>query len=143
MRWDEAVSPPVHVATLVLPRQDLDARGQSTYGENLAFNPWHALPEHQPDGSIAAARKVVYQASANVRRDFNGVPLGEPDEPRPAEWHPGIPYPGGKDEIVVRAKIHPAIGVARVGNSDDWFPGPEVIEPEPKEPGSYRDAQGR
>jgi hypothetical protein len=39
VRWDEAESPPVHVATLVLPQQDLDVRGQSTYGENLAFNP--------------------------------------------------------------------------------------------------------
>ncbi len=143
VRWDEAVSPPVHVATLILPKQDLDARGQSTYGENLAFNPWHALPDHQPEGSISAARKVVYQASANVRRDFNGVPLGEPVVSRPDEWHPGIPYPPGKDETVVRAKIHPAIGIARVGNSEEWFPGPEVTEPEPKEVGFYRDKQGR
>jgi hypothetical protein len=62
---------------------------------------------------------VVYQASANVRRDFNGIPLGEPVEPRPDEWRPGVPYPAGKDETVVHAKIHPAIGVARVGNSDE------------------------
>ena len=142
-RWDESTSPPIHVATLILPRQDLDARGQSTYGENLAFNPWHALSEHEPVGSIGAARKVVYQASANVRRDFNGVPLGEPEDSRPAEWKPGVPYPLGKDETVISAKIHPAIGIARVGNSDDWFPGPEIIEPEPKEPGFYRDNQGR
>jgi hypothetical protein len=143
VRWDEDVSKPIHVATLILPRQDLDARGQSTYGENLAFNPWHALPEHEPVGSIALARKVVYQASANVRRNFNGVPLGEPVEPRPAEWHPGVPYPPGKDNTIVSAEIHPAIGIARVGNSDDWFLGPEVTEPEPAKPGFYRDRMGR
>jgi hypothetical protein len=143
LRWDEGVSKPIHVATLILPRQDLDARGQSTYGENLAFNPWHALPEHEPVGSIAAARRVVYQASANVRRDFNGVPLGEPVEPRPGEWQSGVPYPLGKDESVVSAKIHPAIGIARVGNSDEWFPGPEVTEPKPAEPGFYRDGRAR
>jgi hypothetical protein len=143
VRWSEEASRPVHVATLVLPRQDLDARGQSTYGENLAFNPWHALPEHEPVGSIALARKVVYQASANVRRNFNAIPLNEPVEPRPAEWHPGTPYPPGKDTTVVRAKIHPAIGTARVGNSDEWFVGPEVTEPLPKDPGFYRDSAGR
>lgn len=143
VRWAEAVSNPIHVATLILPQQDLDARGQSTYGENLAFNPWHALPDHEPAGSISAARKVVYQASANVRRDFNGIPLGEPEEPRPAEWRPGVPYPQGKDETVVSAKIHPAIGIARVGNSGEWFPGPEVLEPTPKKVDFYRDDHQR
>lgn len=143
VRWSEEASPPVHVATLVLPQQDLDTRGQSTYGENLAFNTWHALPEHEPVGSIADARKVVYRASARVRRDFNGVPLGEPVEPRPGEWKPGEPYPAGKDATIVRAAIHPAIGIARVGNSrTDWFPGPEVVHPAPKEPGFYRDRSG-
>jgi len=141
--WDENISKPIHVATLILPQQDLDARGQSTYGENLAFNPWHSLPEHEPVGSIAATRKVVYQASANVRRDFNGVPRGEPVESRPADWHSGVPYPPGKDETVVSAKIHPAIGVARVGGSDEWFPGPEMTEPKPAKPDFYRDKMGR
>ena len=31
-------TPPIHLATLILPRQDLDTRGQAPYGENLAFN---------------------------------------------------------------------------------------------------------
>src|SRR5215813_3856932 len=41
-------------------------------------------------------------------------------------------------------KIHPGIGVARVGDSPtDWFIGPETIdEPEPPY-GGYRDAEGR
>ena len=44
---------------------------------------------------------------------------------------------------VVRAAIHPAIGVARVGNSwTEYFIGPEVIAPRPEPPGSYRDASG-
>lgn len=44
---------------------------------------------------------------------------------------------------VVRAAIHPAIGVARVGNSaDDCFVGPEVVYPAPEPPGFYRDATG-
>src|SRR3954451_5440237 len=44
---------------------------------------------------------------------------------------------------VVRAAIHPAIGVARVGNSwTEYFIGPEVIAPRPESPGFYRDASG-
>jgi hypothetical protein len=143
VRWSEKGSPPIHVATLILPRQDIEARGQSEYGENLAFNPWHALPEHEPAGSIAAARKIVYRASADVRRNFNATPLGEPSAPRPAEWKPGVPYPPGKDARIVRAAIHPAIGIARVGNSPtEFLIGPEVTDPAPGKPGSYRDAWG-
>jgi hypothetical protein len=143
VRWSEEVSRPVHVATLVLPRQDLDARGQSAYGENLAFNSWHALPEHEPVGSLAEARKVVYGASAAARRNANGLPVGEPVQPRPGEWIPGQPYPVGRDVTIVRAAIHPAIGVARVGNSpDEYFIGPEVADPLPAAAGFYRDPTG-
>lgn len=47
------------------------------------------------------------------------------------------------DTTIVRAAIHPAIGVARVGNSPtEWFAGPEVVHPAPKEPGFYRDGSG-
>ena len=84
VRWSEEMSPPLHVATLVLPRQDVAARGQATYGENLAFNPWHCLKEHEPQGSISLVRKMVYEASAELRHDANGVPTREPAQPRPA-----------------------------------------------------------
>src|ERR1044071_870567 len=41
-------------------------------------------------------------------------------------------------------KIHPAIGIARVGNSpDDFFIGPERIGEEPNPPGGFKDAQCR
>src|ERR1700722_838023 len=49
------------------------------------------------------------------------------------------------EDSIVRAKIHPAIGVARVGNSvsrDDFFIGPEVVSPKPHEPVRYRDENG-
>lgn len=52
----------------------------------------------------------------------------------------GAPSPQG---AVVRAAIHPAIGVARVGNSpDEFFIGPEVVYPAPEPPGFYRDGAG-
>src|SRR5215212_8096423 len=41
-------------------------------------------------------------------------------------------------------KIHPAIGIARVGNSpDDFFIGPERIGEEPNPAGGFKDAQCR
>ncbi len=47
------------------------------------------------------------------------------------------------DTKIVRAAIHPAIGVARVGNSEDeFYLGPEVLEPLPQPPGFYKDAKG-
>lgn len=47
------------------------------------------------------------------------------------------------DSVIVRAAIHPGIGVARVGNSPEgYYVGPEVMEPPPMAPGELRDAQG-
>lgn len=46
---------------------------------------------------------------------------------------------------IAYAKIHPAIGVARVGNStreDGWFYGPETPGPEPAPVGAYKDDTG-
>lgn len=76
--WSEQASPPIRVATIVLPAQDVDTPGQAEYGENLAYNPWHSLAEHEPAGSINDVRKVVYAASADLRRQYNGVPAVEP-----------------------------------------------------------------
>jgi hypothetical protein len=138
VRWDETASQPVHVATLTLFRQDIDARGQAAYGENLSFTPWHAIPEHAPVGSIAQARKVVYQAAARLRRDINGIPVGEPEAPRPV-----MSTSEPRDRRVVRAAIHPAIGVARVGDSPDaYFLGPEVVDPAAAPAGFYKDDTG-
>ncbi|HEX8217946.1 MAG TPA: LodA/GoxA family CTQ-dependent oxidase [Chloroflexia bacterium] len=47
------------------------------------------------------------------------------------------------DEKIVRAAIHPAIGIARVGNSEtEYFIGPEVPDPQPEPPGFYKDKAG-
>lgn len=139
VRWDERASRPVHVATLTIPRQDIDARGQAAYGENLAYNPWHALAEHAPVGSISEARRAVYEAAAELRRNVNGVPAVEPGEPRPLESVPAR----ARDTKIVRAAIHPALGIARVGDSEkEFFVGPEVIHPTPEPAGFYKDAKG-
>jgi hypothetical protein len=82
VRWDEQVSVPQLFATLILHQQNIDDQGQLAYAENLAFNPWHTLPEHQPAGSISDARRVAYKASADQRRLKNGIAACEPYSPR-------------------------------------------------------------
>jgi hypothetical protein len=82
VRWDEAASPPEHVATLLLDRQDVAAPGQPDYGEGLSFSIWRTPREQEPVGSIAEARRVAYVSAADLRRRENGVPLEEPAEPR-------------------------------------------------------------
>ncbi|MDY7003168.1 MAG: LodA/GoxA family CTQ-dependent oxidase [Cyanobacteriota bacterium] len=48
-----------------------------------------------------------------------------------------------EDNKIVRAAIHPGIGIARVGNSqDEFYYGPEVTDPPAQEPGFYRDSSG-
>jgi hypothetical protein len=82
VRWSETESEPIAVATLTLHQQNTDTPGQEAYGENLAYNPWHTIEAHKPAGSISDARKVVYQASADLRRSRNGVPACEPTHAR-------------------------------------------------------------
>lgn len=138
VRWSEVASPPVHIADLILPQQDITLRGQPQYGENLSWNIWRVTEDHKPQGSIADARRVVYAASADLRRNVNGVPTGEPVEPKPAlESAPCV------DQAIVRASISPGIGMARIGDSaNEFYIGPEVIDPPPQPPDYYRDSAG-
>lgn len=46
-------------------------------------------------------------------------------------------------DAVVEARIHPAIGIARIGNSDEFFAGPEVPHPVAPPQGGYRDSAGK
>ncbi|HYH66668.1 MAG TPA: LodA/GoxA family CTQ-dependent oxidase [Urbifossiella sp.] len=51
--------------------------------------------------------------------------------------------PSTPDTRVVRAAIHPAIGIARVGDSrDEFYFGPEVCDPPSEPPGYYKDKTG-
>ena len=137
-RWDEAAAPWLKVADLHLHRQDVEARGQAEYGENLAMNIWRVPAENAPVGSLAEARRVVYAASADLRRNVNGVPVGEPDAPRP----PDEPPPA-RDTRVVAARVHPGIGIARIGDSaSEFFVGPEVVGAPAAPAGFHRDQGG-
>jgi len=76
--WSEAESPFRKVATIRIPRQEFDSEKQRTFGENLSYSPWHALPEHRPLGGINRARKVIYAFISTFRHHYNHAPRAEP-----------------------------------------------------------------
>jgi hypothetical protein len=80
--WKESISPNIKVATLHIPPQSFTSSQQMEACENLSFNVWHSLPNHQPLGSINRVRKSVYVTISKMRHELNGVPEAEPTK----EW---------------------------------------------------------
>lgn len=76
--WDEVRSPFQRVAIIRIPKQDIGADGRVEIAENLAFTPWHTLPEHRPLGSNNRARRAIYEAISDFRHKMNAVPRQEP-----------------------------------------------------------------
>jgi len=86
--WSEDLSPFVKVASITIPPQRFDSPEQQAFCENLSYTPWHALPAHQPLGTINRVRRVVYDATSSLRHRLNGVPRREPSGD---ERFPGSP----------------------------------------------------
>jgi catalase len=61
-------SVPIAVATITIRPQAFDTPERMKEGEDLSFDPWHALAEHRPLGGINRARRAVYAASLNLRQ---------------------------------------------------------------------------
>jgi hypothetical protein len=69
--WKESVSPPVHVAKIIIPAQDFSSADRARFCENLSFNPWHCLAEHKPLGVTNRVRKVIYREISAYRHQLN------------------------------------------------------------------------
>ena len=69
--WDETIAPFQPLARLNIPVQSFDNEQQKEFCEKLSFNPWRALPDHQPLGGINRARRDIYAqlAKSHGRRD--------------------------------------------------------------------------
>lgn len=78
LEWSEDDSPFIRVAQVTIPEQAFTSPEQRAFCENLAFNPWHAVPEHQPLGGINRMRKTIYDTISRVRHELNGVENLEP-----------------------------------------------------------------
>jgi choline dehydrogenase len=92
--WDEKDSPWEKVATIRIPPQHFASTEQAEFCENITFNPWHSLPEHEPLGGINKARRDVMFALQKARLDADGLKRFEPtgDE----YFYPGATFPWRK-----------------------------------------------
>jgi hypothetical protein len=77
--WPERFSPRVSVATLHIPKQQLNSPEQIAFARRLSYNPWHCIPEHRPLGNQSRARRRMYYELSKFRHDMNKVPHYEPD----------------------------------------------------------------
>lgn len=67
IEWKEEDSPFTTIASLVIPKQKLEATDEQAI-EGYAFNPWNTgSTSIRPLGSLNRARKLVYHASARFR----------------------------------------------------------------------------
>jgi hypothetical protein len=68
--WKPENTPFVKVAQLRIPSCDLEdpvVCARSNLIDQYSFSPWHTIDEHRPLGNVMRARRVAYQASANLR----------------------------------------------------------------------------
>ena len=72
-------SPMVKLATIRIPRQKFKGDDQQNFGEDLSYNPWHCLKEHEPLGGISRVRREVYAALNSFRHDCNDEVSTEPN----------------------------------------------------------------
>ncbi len=71
VEWNEKVSPYVRVARITINAGADNTADANRTCEALSFNPWHALPEHQPVGVMNRVRKALYQSMGLYRRTKN------------------------------------------------------------------------
>ena len=71
IEWKESDAPFETVARVTIPAQDFDTPGENLACDNLSFNPWHGIKEHQPIGGINRLRKAVYEAVSQYRHARN------------------------------------------------------------------------
>ena len=71
--WRDEDVPVISVATLTIPRQDLDTadvRAGALRVDQLAFDPWQTTEEFRPLGNLNRARKAAYEAGSAHRRGY-------------------------------------------------------------------------
>lgn len=66
--WQTKDSPYHRVGLIKIARQRFEDADRVTRGEQMTFNPWHSLPAHTPLGGMNRARRQIYWAMAEFRR---------------------------------------------------------------------------
>ena len=114
------------------PQQDVAARGQAEYGENLACNIWRVTEDHEPQGSIAdgaprGLRGLGRAASQRQRRADRRA--------RRAEARRSIRRLRRQRDRPRRDPSRRSASRASATAQTEFFIGPEVVDPAPQPPG--------
>ena len=76
--WPDT-APHQRIAKITFPAQDAYSAARRAYADDvLSFNPWHALADHRPLGSIMRVRIKAYEASTAFRHKVNNASRDEP-----------------------------------------------------------------
>src|SRR5262249_8947164 len=77
--WDGANDVQISLARIEIPLQVFSTTDRDCDCENMMFNPWNTLPEHQPLGGLNRMRVAIYLASIRTRHRLNMI--AEPQLP--------------------------------------------------------------
>jgi|SRR6266542_566590 len=85
--WSTRDFPLRKIAELrILPLgDDFHVDAMMNLGQHLSFTPWHNVADHEPVGSINAARRVAYERISTVRHELNAKLRREPRAAETAE----------------------------------------------------------
>jgi hypothetical protein len=68
VEWQTRDSPYHRVGVIRIPPQRFEDAERVNRGEQMMFNPWHCLMAHTPLGGMNRARREIYRAMADFRR---------------------------------------------------------------------------
>ena len=68
VEWQTHDAPYHRVGIIRIPRQRFEDSDRVTRGERMTFNPWHSLTAHKPLGGMNRARREIYWAMAEFRK---------------------------------------------------------------------------
>ena len=89
--WSRLGARRVKVATIEIGRQSQSLAARTKQAEEWAFNPWNALEEHRPLGSLNRARRTAYRDGAANRAAARTPPSFTAERPPPSETSPDAP----------------------------------------------------
>jgi hypothetical protein len=107
VEWPADAAPFHTVARIWIPEQKFDTPGRMSFGENLSFTPWHAIPAHEPLGEINLVRQEVYSKLSELRHGLNKVPPAEPSpsDPDPVDSPPNWGVDSSAFHNVLRGEL--------------------------------------